>query len=163
MLRLCPDHGASRQWSLFRLIPSRKKVVTMTKDALTRESITAYGVPVALLLAAVLTALFLPNMYQIAVAVIALGVGFAIRPRSVGIVWSVLYALLLLAAIAALAFGRELPKMPDENQGLAPAELFFTALLLFVYLAAVVLPPLWLGRWLGNERVQHRHHGASPA
>ena len=67
----------------------------MTKDALTRESITAYGVPVALLLAAVLTALFLPNMYQFAIVVIALGVGFATRPRSVGIVWGVLYAVLM--------------------------------------------------------------------
>lgn len=135
----------------------------MTKGALIREYLAAYVAPVALLLATLIAVLFLPNMYQLAVPVVALGVGILMRPRSVPVVWAAVYVLLFLAAAGALALGRELPKMPDSNQGLAPAELFFTGLLLFVYLAAMVLPALWIGRWLGNEFAQHRHQGASPA
>jgi len=135
----------------------------MTKSALTREYVAVHYLPVTLLLATFFTVLFLPNMYQLAIPVVALGVGIVTRPRSVPVVWTELYLFLLLAAVGALALGRELPKMPDDNQGLAPAELFFTALLLFLYLALTVLPPLWVGRWLGHEIAQHRHPGASPA
>ena len=135
----------------------------MTKNALTRESLAAYGLPVALLLATLFTVLFLPNMYQLAVPVVALGVGIVSRPRSIPIIWIALYLLLFIAAAGALVLGRELPKMPDDNQGLAAAELFFTGLLLLVYLAAVVVPPLWIGRWLGDDLAHHQHHGQSPA
>src|SRR5689334_22089155 len=65
-----------------------KKVVTMTNGAVSRESIVAYAVPVSVLLASVVTALFVPNRSQIAVVVVALGVGMLARPRSIAIVWT---------------------------------------------------------------------------
>jgi hypothetical protein len=141
----------------------RTKEVIMTKDALTRESIAAYGVPFALLLVPTIAALFLPNWFQFSVPIIALGVGVILRPRSLQILLSVLYVAMLVAAAGALALGRELPKMPDDNQGLAPASLFFTALLLFLYVVVVIALPLAIGRWLGTTLTDHRHEGASPA
>jgi hypothetical protein len=141
----------------------RTKGVIMTKDALTRESIAVYGLPFALLLIPTIAALFLPNWFQFGVPLIALGVGVILRPRSLQFLLSALYVVMLAAAVGALALGRELPKMPDDNQGLAPASLFFTALLLFAYLAFVVALPLAIGRWLGTTATDHRHEGASPA
>jgi hypothetical protein len=67
-------------------VPYRKKVVTMTKSALTREYVAIHYLPVALLLATLFTVLFLLNMYQLAIPVVALGVGILTRPRSVSVV-----------------------------------------------------------------------------
>jgi hypothetical protein len=149
--------------SLSEQVPRRKKVVTMTKSALAREYIAVHYLPIAVLLGTFVAVLFLPNVYQLTVPVVALGVGIFMRPKSVPAVWATVYAVLLVATIGALALGRELPKMPDANQAFAPAELLFTALLLFLYLAIAVLPALWIGRWIGNELVEHRHQEASPA
>lgn len=136
---------------------------TMTKEALTRESIALYGVPIALLLAPIITALFLPNSYQFSVPLLALGVGIVMRPRSLSIVLAGLYVVMLLAAVGAIALGRELPKIPAVNQGFAPAELLFIALLLFLYLTAVVALPMWIGRWARETFTHQRHRGPSPA
>jgi hypothetical protein len=135
----------------------------MTKYATIKRYVTEYGPAAVLLAATVIGALLLPNVFHVVVPIVALAVGMAMRPRSVPIAWAGVAILLALVAVGALALGRELPKMPDDNQGLAPASLFFTMLVLFLYLAVMVFPPLWLGRWVGTEIEQRRHHESMPA
>ncbi|RIK37738.1 MAG: hypothetical protein DCC58_17570 [Chloroflexi bacterium] len=128
----------------------------MRDTQLKPTGLAPYVLGVALIAAPLLATLVLPDPVQLLVPLVAFGVGVLLRPARAWLVALLVYLLLAGTVLIVMATGHTLPK-ETENAGRALGDYAFNTVMLALYVAAVVLFPVWLGRRL-SRRVRARFH-----
>ena len=107
-----------------------------------------YGVPTALIAAAALVALWLPDPIQVLIPAVALACGVALRPRRVWIVWIAVTVTFAAGVLIWLLLGKDLPKATEP---ITPSSFLAGAWIYLLFFAGTAMLPLWLGRWLRSR------------
>ena len=115
-----------------------------------RDYYARYVVPTVLLVAVMLALFELPDPFQLLLPLVAFGCGFLFRPRRTWVIWPAAWALFVVTGCVMLALGYEPPKAVQQVQ-VTVLGFILESPLYALYLAALALAPLWLGRYVAKR------------
>jgi hypothetical protein len=116
-----------------------------------REPYANYVVPVVLVVVVMVALTAIPDPFQLLLPLIAFASGYYFQPRRVVVIWAASWIIVAAVLSSMLLLGFHPPKAVDQGP-VSAVSLGVDALLYALYLAVLVLIPLWLGRAARRRR-----------